>query len=41
LSSPTGRGVIVDEFGRLAGTVTAANVVRLLEQQPNVGVAQP
>jgi osmoprotectant transport system ATP-binding protein len=41
LSSPTGRGVIVDEFGRLAGTVTAANVVRLLEQQPNVGVARP
>src|SRR5450631_2990064 len=31
LSSPTGRGVIVDEAGRLAGTVTAADVVRLLD----------
>jgi osmoprotectant transport system ATP-binding protein len=41
LSSPTGRGVIVDESGRLAGTVTATNVVSLLEQQPNVGVARP
>jgi osmoprotectant transport system ATP-binding protein len=35
LSSPTGRGVIVDEAGRLAGTVTAADVVRLLEVQPS------
>jgi osmoprotectant transport system ATP-binding protein len=34
LSSPTGRGVIVDEAGRLAGTVTAADVVRLLEVHP-------
>jgi len=33
LSSPTGRGVIVDEARRFAGTITAANVVRLLEQQ--------
>ena len=33
LSSPTGRGVIVDEAGRFAGTITAANVVKLLEQQ--------
>jgi osmoprotectant transport system ATP-binding protein len=33
LSSPTGRGVIVDEANRFAGTITAANVVRLLEQQ--------
>jgi osmoprotectant transport system ATP-binding protein len=33
LSSPTGRGVIVDEAGRFAGTITAANVVRLLEHQ--------
>jgi osmoprotectant transport system ATP-binding protein len=36
LSSPTGRGVIVDEAGRFAGTITAANVVRLLEQHPEV-----
>jgi osmoprotectant transport system ATP-binding protein len=35
LSSPTGRGVIVDEAGRFAGTITAANVVRLLEHQPS------
>ena len=40
LSSPTGRGVIVDEHGRLAGTITAANVVRLLEQQPAAHVAR-
>jgi osmoprotectant transport system ATP-binding protein len=33
LSSPTGRGVIVDETHRFAGTITAANVVRLLEEQ--------
>ncbi|HZV25439.1 MAG TPA: ATP-binding cassette domain-containing protein [Acidothermaceae bacterium] len=33
LSSPTGRGVIVDEARRFAGTITAATVVRLLEQQ--------
>jgi osmoprotectant transport system ATP-binding protein len=39
LSSPTGRGVIADESGRLAGTVTAANVVRLLEHQPNATAA--
>jgi osmoprotectant transport system ATP-binding protein len=39
LSSPTGRGVIVDEAGRFAGTITAANVVKLLEQHPHV-VAQ-
>jgi osmoprotectant transport system ATP-binding protein len=37
LSSPTGRGVIIDEGGRFAGTITAANVVRLLEQQQRVG----
>jgi len=33
LSSPTGRGVIVDDEGRLAGTITAAAVVQLLEKQ--------
>jgi osmoprotectant transport system ATP-binding protein len=38
LSSPTGRGVIVDEDGRLAGTVTAADVVRLLDRQPAIAV---
>jgi osmoprotectant transport system ATP-binding protein len=31
LSSPTGRGVIVDDAGRLAGTVTASQVVALIE----------
>jgi signal-transduction protein with cAMP-binding, CBS, and nucleotidyltransferase domain len=31
--------VIVDEAGRFAGTITAANVVRLLEEHPHV-VAQ-
>jgi osmoprotectant transport system ATP-binding protein len=30
LSSPTGRGVIADETGRFAGTVTAAEVVSLI-----------
>jgi osmoprotectant transport system ATP-binding protein len=39
LSSPTGRGVIVDEAGRFAGTITAANVVRLLEAHPHAEVA--
>jgi osmoprotectant transport system ATP-binding protein len=34
LSSPTGRGVIVDEVGRLAGTITAADVVELLNRHP-------
>src|SRR5450631_424828 len=33
LSSPTGRGVIVDEARRFAGTITAASVVRLLERK--------
>jgi len=40
LSSPTGRGVIVDEHGRLAGTITAANVVRLLEKHPTAQVTR-
>ncbi len=31
LSSPCGRGVVVDDDGRLAGTVTAAQVVELLD----------
>jgi osmoprotectant transport system ATP-binding protein len=31
LSSPTGRGVITDAEGRVAGTVTAAEVVSLLD----------
>jgi osmoprotectant transport system ATP-binding protein len=39
LSSPTGRGVIIDEAGRFAGTITAANVVRLLEAHPHAEVA--
>jgi osmoprotectant transport system ATP-binding protein len=32
LSSPSGRGVVVDGAGRLLGTVTASAVVRLIEQ---------
>jgi osmoprotectant transport system ATP-binding protein len=33
LSSPTGRGVIADESGRFAGTVTAGEVVTLLDRR--------
>jgi osmoprotectant transport system ATP-binding protein len=33
LSSPSGRGVLVDPAGRLLGTVTAAEVVAALEQR--------
>ena len=33
LSSPTGRGVLVDESGRLAGTVRASEVVSQLDQR--------
>jgi osmoprotectant transport system ATP-binding protein len=32
LSSPSGRGVVVDDDGRLLGTVTAAEVVAALER---------
>ncbi|HEX8305072.1 MAG TPA: ABC transporter ATP-binding protein [Jatrophihabitans sp.] len=38
LSSPSGRGVIVDGTGRLAGTVTAAEVLAVIEQR---SAAQP
>jgi osmoprotectant transport system ATP-binding protein len=34
LSSPSGRGVIVDDSGRLAGTVTASEVLALIERRP-------
>ncbi len=33
LSSPSGRGVIVDEHGRLLGSVTAREVLELIEAQ--------
>jgi osmoprotectant transport system ATP-binding protein len=33
LSSPTGRGVVVDNDGRLAGTVTAAEVLTKIERR--------
>jgi osmoprotectant transport system ATP-binding protein len=33
LSSPTGRGVVVDGEGRLRGTITAGRVLRLIEQE--------
>ena len=39
LSSPSGRGVVVDETGRLAGTVTATEVLALIERRPPAGVA--
>ena len=34
LSSPTGRGVIVDGDGRLRGTITPAKVLAVLERRP-------
>ena len=37
LSSPTGRGVIVDEAGRLIGTVTASEVLALIERRSPSG----
>jgi osmoprotectant transport system ATP-binding protein len=40
LSSPTGHGVIVDSDGRLLGTVTASEVLALIEQrQPQAQVS--
>jgi osmoprotectant transport system ATP-binding protein len=39
LSSPSGRGVVVDETGRLAGTVTATEVLALIEQRSPAGAA--
>jgi osmoprotectant transport system ATP-binding protein len=41
LSSPTGRGVIVDGSGRLTGTVTAAEVLALIERRAPAEQAQP
>ena len=39
LSSPTGRGVIVDGAGRLIGSITASEVLALIEQrQPQAQV---
>jgi osmoprotectant transport system ATP-binding protein len=38
LSSPSGRGVIVDGDGRLLGTVTAAEVVAALEEARVAGL---
>jgi osmoprotectant transport system ATP-binding protein len=40
LSSPTGRGVIADESGRLLGTVTAAEVLALIEHRAESGRTQ-
>jgi osmoprotectant transport system ATP-binding protein len=39
LSSPSGRGVIVDGTGRLAGTVTASEVLAVIEQRSVSGEA--
>ena len=44
LSSPSGRGVVVDEAHRLVGTVTASEVVRRIEAQAGgrrAGTASP
>ena len=40
LSSPSGRGVVVDEDGRLLGTLTAREVLDLIEAEPG-GAPQP
>ncbi|MDQ1721671.1 MAG: osmoprotectant transport system ATP-binding protein [Pseudonocardiales bacterium] len=37
LSSPTGRGVIVDDAGRVIGTVTASEVLALIERRAPSG----
>ena len=34
LSSPSGRGVVVDADGRLRGTITAGRVLQLIQQEP-------
>jgi osmoprotectant transport system ATP-binding protein len=39
LSSPSGRGVIVDGTGRLAGTITASEVLAVIEQRSASGAA--
>jgi osmoprotectant transport system ATP-binding protein len=42
LSSPAGRGVIADETGRLVGTVTASEVLALIERRtPAAELSQP
>jgi osmoprotectant transport system ATP-binding protein len=40
LSSPTGRGVIVDDSGAFAGTVRAAQVVALIEARGSAGAVR-
>jgi osmoprotectant transport system ATP-binding protein len=41
LSSPSGRGVVIDDEGRLIGTVTTAEVVELIERQAASSRATP
>ncbi len=41
LSSPSGRGVVVDDDGRLLGTVTAAAVVAALEKSRDRELPDP
>jgi osmoprotectant transport system ATP-binding protein len=41
LSSPSGRGVVVDDEGRLIGTVTTVEVVELIEQLARTNRAAP
>jgi len=36
LSSPSGRGVVIDQDGRLAGTVTPSQVLALIEASPSL-----
>jgi osmoprotectant transport system ATP-binding protein len=40
LSSPTGRGVVVDSTGRLVGTITAAEVLAVIEHRSPTGEVQ-
>ncbi len=35
LSSPSGRGVVITEDGRFAGTITAVQVLERIDQQAN------
>ena len=40
LSSPSRRGVVVDENGELIGTVTATDVVKAIEAEPHLETAR-
>jgi osmoprotectant transport system ATP-binding protein len=40
LSSPSRRGVVVNEHGELIGTVTATDVVKAIEAEPHLETAR-